>query len=120
MYENRTEALYVIPINNLGTLIYTHLINTGHSYPEYYRDRILYTIVSDILSDEMGYNLISIDNINPDKLALITMSTDMKIWKDYLWKLVATTITVNLNLLYYVDILVNKGNLYIKLEENVE
>lgn len=110
--------MYVIPINDLGVIIYRHLTEMGYHHAEVYRDHVLYTILTDILKDEMGYNLLRISSFK-NNLNVLELTTSMKIWKDYLWKSVITSITVDHNLLYYVDIMVNKGSLYIKLEESV-
>lgn len=119
MYDKHVDCMYVLPIENLGSIITNTLINLGYENSAIYRDRVIYTILTEILKNELGYNLISINNYNKHEPINIDISNDIKIWKDYLWERIIDVVTVDLNLLYYVDILVNKGNVYIKLEENV-
>jgi len=118
MYENHTDVIYILPINDLGSIIYRYLDSIGHTHHERERDNIIYTLLTQILSSELGYNLLNIGNYNSDTTSTV-ISTHMKIWKDYLWKRVADSITVNQNALYYVDILVNTNSVYVKMEESV-
>lgn len=118
MYDNRVDILYLIPVDNLSGIIYTRLKNVGVSNCGMLRDKILYNIVTKILKDDLGCNLVSVKT--PDgHYNTLAHSTEVKVWKDMLWAKIRDTVVVDLNILYYVDILVSNDKLYIKLEEDV-